>query len=81
MHRSVGRFAGLAIRRANQLTRSHATAREKHKRNWWPVVASTINVNLWSAAEFTAHQDGDVLVKTTVVQVLDKRSEPQIERR
>ncbi len=62
MHRTILRLSRVRRRRANDLTRSHAAAREQGAADLGPVVSARLLVDLWCPAEFTPDQHRHVPV-------------------
>ena len=66
------RFFTKAVRRPDDLTISHPSAREQAEVSPWPVVTSTIFIDFRRTPKLTPDTDGDIVLQPAVVDVRDQ---------
>lgn len=68
-----------AIGRADDLARPHAAARHQSAAHLWPVVASRLGVDPWSAAKFAPDNHGNVVEHVAGFQIGHQRGDGLVE--
>src|SRR5437660_1057924 len=81
LHGSFDRFAAQPISRSDYLSGLHTAACEQSARNARPVIAPCVFVDRRCAAKFAPDHDRDILVQTTLMNILDQRAQPLIQQR
>ncbi len=78
---SVDGFGGMLVGGTNHLAGSHAAPRKETEVGLRPMVSPAFGINFRGASELAPADHADVLVKTSLMQVLDQGAEGLIEHR
>src|SRR5438477_8907662 len=81
LNRTLSRFAAEPVGGANHLTGLHPAAGQQSARHARPMVASRVVVDGWGAAKLAPDDEGNVLVQTALVQILDERADALVKQR
>ena len=81
MYRSVSRDFAHFIGRTDCLTGSHSTSRHPSATDLGPVVSASFIIDFWCASEFTGHDNQHTFIQTTLVDVLNQRTDRLIVNR
>ena len=81
VERTLGNFCSQSICGSNHLTRTKSSTCQQSATDLWPVIAPGIGIDSRCSTKFSPGDDSDVLIHSTLMQVLDQGGQSLIKLR